>query len=156
MQQKAETEDTIMWLPVAAGGEKEITSAPPHTGDSKGGGKKGLHQLKYCKELWTERIHRGSVLSASHRKEQEREPAKSHHCYGDLKRWTHSARRRDKSHISSCTEHPWDRIRPQDPPSSIVSWCCHLPPHPPHCLQVKEDTAPDTNVKGLFYYWFRG
>lgn len=25
---------------VAAGGEKEITSAPPHTGDSKGGGKK--------------------------------------------------------------------------------------------------------------------
>lgn len=24
-----------MWLPVAAGGEKEITSSPPHTGDAK-------------------------------------------------------------------------------------------------------------------------
>lgn len=43
-----------MWLPVAAGGEKEIKSVPPNTGDSKGGGRKGLHQLKYCKELWTE------------------------------------------------------------------------------------------------------
>lgn len=43
-----------MWLPVAAGGEKEIKSAPPNTGDSKGGGRKGLHQLKHCKELWTE------------------------------------------------------------------------------------------------------
>lgn len=94
---KAETEDTILWLPVVAGGEKEITSAPPHTGDSKGGGKKkGLHQLKCCKELWTERIHRGLVLSASHRKKQETEPAKNHHCYGDLKHWMHSARRRDK------------------------------------------------------------
>lgn len=39
--------------------------------------KKGLHQLKYCKELWTERIHKGLVLSASHTKKQEREPAKS-------------------------------------------------------------------------------
>lgn len=43
-----------MWLPVAAEGEKEIKSAPPNTGDSKGGGRKGLHQLKHCKELWTE------------------------------------------------------------------------------------------------------
>lgn len=34
-----------MWLPVAAG-EKEITSAPPHTGDSKGGGKKGITSVK--------------------------------------------------------------------------------------------------------------
>lgn len=24
-----------MWLPVAAGEEKEITSSPPHTGDAK-------------------------------------------------------------------------------------------------------------------------
>lgn len=39
--------------------------------------KQGLHQLKYCKELWTERIHRGSGISASHMKKQEREPAKS-------------------------------------------------------------------------------
>lgn len=66
-----------MWLPVAAGGEKEIKSALPNTGDSKGGGKKGLHQLKHCKELWTERTHRSSVLSTSHRKKQEREPAKT-------------------------------------------------------------------------------
>lgn len=35
-----------MWLPVAAGGEKEITSAPPHTGDSKGGGKKGITSVQ--------------------------------------------------------------------------------------------------------------
>lgn len=39
-------QDTIMWLPVAAGGEKEITSAPPRTGDSKGGGKKGITSVK--------------------------------------------------------------------------------------------------------------
>lgn len=60
-----------MWLPVAAGGKKEITSAPPHAGDAKGGGKKGITSVK---------ILQGALDredSASHMKKQEREPAKS-------------------------------------------------------------------------------
>lgn len=88
-----------MWLPAAAGGEEDITSAPPHTGDVKGGGKKlGITSVENTRaELWPERvrIHRGSAPSASHMEKQEREKQQDTIAIMIQSTGTHSARQRE-------------------------------------------------------------
>lgn len=76
--------------------EKEITSAPPHTGDAKGGGKKGITSVKILQGALDRKDIQGlGAFSLTHEETGER-TSKKHNCYGDLKHWTHSARRRDK------------------------------------------------------------